>query len=149
MQLHQLKPIHKPRKKRIVGRGGKKDTYSGRGTKGQKARESLNLKPLIRDLIKRYPKLRGHRQRSKIRIQKSVVLNLAVLEKNFKDEEKITPKTWLEKKLRIKILFVLGVFAVFRIMANIPIPGIDTEKLRDFFASNQVFGLLNLFSGGA
>src|SRR4030042_2192095 len=53
------------------------------------------------------------------------------------------------KDLRIKILFVLGVFAVFRIMANIPIPGIDTEKLRDFFASNQVFGLLNLFSGGA
>ncbi|OGZ18785.1 MAG: 50S ribosomal protein L15 [Candidatus Nealsonbacteria bacterium RBG_13_42_11] len=103
MQLHQLKPIHKPRKKRIVGRGGKKGTYSGRGTKGQKARESLNLKPLIRDLIKRYPKLRGHRQRSKIRIQKSVVLNLDVLEKNFKDEEKITPKTLLEKRIISKI----------------------------------------------
>lgn len=53
------------------------------------------------------------------------------------------------KDLRTKILFVLGVFAVFRLMANIPIPGIDTEKLKDFFASNQVFGLLNLFSGGA
>jgi large subunit ribosomal protein L15 len=103
MQLHQLKPIHKPRKKRIVGRGGKKGTYAGRGTKGQKARESLNLKPLIRDLIKRYPKLRGHRQRSKIRIQKLVVLNLDVLEKNFKDEEKITPKILLEKRIISKM----------------------------------------------
>jgi len=34
-------------------------------------------------------------------------------------------------------------------MANIPIPGIDLEKLREFFLRNQVFGLLNLFTGGA
>ncbi len=51
--------------------------------------------------------------------------------------------------LRKKILFVLGVFAVFRLMANIPMPGIDTEKVRDFFAGNQIFGLLNVFTGGA
>jgi len=51
--------------------------------------------------------------------------------------------------LRKKILFVLGVFAVFRIMANIPIPGINTENLRNFFAGNQVFGMLNVFTGGA
>ena len=53
------------------------------------------------------------------------------------------------KDLRNKILFVLGCFAVFRIMANIPMPGIDTQRLRDFFATNQMFGFLNLFSGGA
>jgi len=34
-------------------------------------------------------------------------------------------------------------------MANIPIPGIDAERLREFFANNQLFGLLNLFTGGA
>ncbi len=51
--------------------------------------------------------------------------------------------------LRKKILFVFGVFVVFRLMANIPIPGIDLEKLREFFLRNQVFGMLNLFSGGA
>jgi preprotein translocase subunit SecY len=51
--------------------------------------------------------------------------------------------------LRNKILFVLGVFAVFRVMANIPIPGIDAEKLRAFFGTNQLFGLLNMFTGGA
>ncbi len=53
------------------------------------------------------------------------------------------------KDLRNKILFVLGVFAVFRLMANIPIPGISAEKIQEFFGANQIFGLLNLFTGGA
>jgi preprotein translocase subunit SecY len=64
---------------------------------------------------------------------------------------------WLKKiiqvfkieDLRKKILFVLGVFVLFRIMANIPMPGIDAEKVREFFEGNQIFGLLNLFTGGA
>jgi preprotein translocase subunit SecY len=51
--------------------------------------------------------------------------------------------------LRNKVLFVLGVFAIFRVMANIPIPGISSERMREFFESNQLFGLLNLFTGGA
>lgn len=53
------------------------------------------------------------------------------------------------KDLRFKILFVLFVFAVFRLMANIPIPGIDVARIREFFAGNQFFGLMNLFTGGA
>ncbi|MEK7542443.1 MAG: preprotein translocase subunit SecY [Patescibacteria group bacterium] len=51
--------------------------------------------------------------------------------------------------LRNKILFVLGVFVIFRLMANIPIPGIDASRLQAFFQDNQLFGLLNLFTGGA
>jgi len=50
--------------------------------------------------------------------------------------------------LRKKILFVLGIFVVFRLMANIPMPGIDIENLKQFFDQFQVFGLLNLFTGG-
>ena len=53
------------------------------------------------------------------------------------------------KELRNKLLFVIFLFAVFRIAANIPIPGIGAENLRKFFDQNQVFGLLNLFTGGA
>jgi len=52
------------------------------------------------------------------------------------------------KDLRAKILFVLGIFVVFRLMANIPMPGIDIENLRSFFEQFQVFGLLNVFTGG-
>ena len=51
--------------------------------------------------------------------------------------------------LRKKIFFVLMIFVVFRIMANIPVPGIDRARLVEFFTNNQIFGLLNLFTGGA
>ena len=53
------------------------------------------------------------------------------------------------KDLRNKILFVLGIFVFFRFMANIPMPGINAQRLGEFFASNQLFGLLNVFTGGA
>jgi preprotein translocase subunit SecY len=53
------------------------------------------------------------------------------------------------KDLRRKIFFVLMILVVFRISANIPVPGIDAERLREFFSNNQLFGLLNIFTGGA
>jgi len=53
------------------------------------------------------------------------------------------------KELRNKIVFVLSMFAVFRLLANIPIPGIDLARIQEFFAMNQFFGMLNLFTGGA
>ncbi len=53
------------------------------------------------------------------------------------------------KDLRKKIFFVMLVLVVFRIAANIPVPGMDAERLSQFFANNQLFGLLNIFTGGA
>lgn len=53
------------------------------------------------------------------------------------------------KDLRNKILFVLAMLAVFRVAASVPIPGINPEKLRLFFQQNQIFGLVNIFTGGA
>ncbi|MEI7425063.1 MAG: preprotein translocase subunit SecY, partial [Candidatus Staskawiczbacteria bacterium] len=53
------------------------------------------------------------------------------------------------KELRTKFLFVIFLFVVFRVAANIPIPGIGAENLRSFFNQNQAFGLLNVFTGGA
>lgn len=53
------------------------------------------------------------------------------------------------KDLRNKLLVILGILVVFRILANIPIPGIDAVRLSEFLASNQLFGFLNIFSGGA
>jgi len=51
------------------------------------------------------------------------------------------------KEIRNKIIFILMLLVVFRLAANIPIPGVDQERLRLFFEGNQFFGLLNLFSG--
>jgi len=53
------------------------------------------------------------------------------------------------RDLRKKILFVLVVFGIFRLMANIPMPGINAENLKRFFEQFQMFGLLNVFTGGA
>lgn len=61
--------------------------------------------------------------------------------------EKIT-QIFRVKELRNKIFFILALLIVFRLIANIPIPGVDQEQLKTFFQSNQLFGLLNLFSGG-
>ncbi|MBI2609700.1 preprotein translocase subunit SecY [Candidatus Giovannonibacteria bacterium] len=54
-----------------------------------------------------------------------------------------------DKDLRKKILFVLGILVVFRIGAALPIPGINVAELERLFQGNQLFGLLNIFSGGA
>ncbi len=104
MQLHQLKPSHKPKKAKRIGRGGKRGHYSGRGIKGQKARAGAKFKPLIRELIKRYPKLRGHKSKVVSQNSKPTVLNLDFLEKKFNSGEKVSPDILLEKKIvnRIK-----------------------------------------------
>ncbi len=52
------------------------------------------------------------------------------------------------KDLRNKVLIVIGLLVAFRLLAAIPIPGIDAASLRQYFNSNQLFGFLNLFSGG-
>ncbi len=56
---------------------------------------------------------------------------------------------WKIKDLRNSILFVLGILVIFRLAAHIPIPGVDPVGLRQFFASNQLLGLMNVFSGGS
>jgi len=53
------------------------------------------------------------------------------------------------KDLRKKILFILAILLIFRVMANIPIPGVSAENLKEFFNQFQMFGLLNVFTGGA
>ena len=55
---------------------------------------------------------------------------------------------WVDPSLRKRILFVLGSLIVFRLLASIPIPGIDTVALSRFLNNNQFFGILNIFSGG-
>src|SRR3989338_9946069 len=57
-------------------------------------------------------------------------------------------QVWKAKDIRKRIFFVLVMLVVFRVAAHIPLPGIDGSQLKDFFASNQFFGLLNIFSGG-
>ncbi|MBI3631843.1 MAG: uL15 family ribosomal protein [Candidatus Vogelbacteria bacterium] len=99
MQIHQVKRLHKNKHKKLVGRGGKRGTTSGKGTKGQKARSGRKIRPEIRDVIKRIPKLRGRGKNIFQSIQtKPQPINFAALEV-FKDGEKVSPKTLMAKSL--------------------------------------------------
>jgi len=102
MQIHELKPIYNAKKRKRVGRGGKKGTYSGRGLKGQKSRAGRKMMPMVREIIKRYPKLKGYKARKSENI--FAVLNLEILEKRFDKSDIVNPKLLLEKRLirRIK-----------------------------------------------
>ena len=52
------------------------------------------------------------------------------------------------KALRKKVFFVLAMLVIFRIAAAIPMPGVDTAALEAFFQSNELLGLVSVFTGG-
>ncbi len=57
-------------------------------------------------------------------------------------------KIWKTPEIRNSVLFVLAMLVIFRLAAHIPVPGVNPEALRQFFNSNAILGLMNLFSGG-
>jgi preprotein translocase subunit SecY len=56
---------------------------------------------------------------------------------------------WTLPDLRQRILFTLGILVAFRFIAHVPLPGVDIKALEGFFERNLIFGMLDLFSGGA
>ncbi len=60
-------------------------------------------------------------------------------------------KAWAIPELRKRVLFVLGMFAIFAIGAHIPIPGVDREKVAQILngQSGGLLGLVDVFSGGS
>ncbi|HEC32857.1 MAG TPA: 50S ribosomal protein L15 [Candidatus Kaiserbacteria bacterium] len=102
MQLNELQQKTKRITKKRVGRGGLRGKTSGRGHKGQKARAGHSLRPEMRDIIKKLPKLRGHGKNRARTINDSTVkpvpVNLSILEALFLDGDNVTPEILLEKK---------------------------------------------------
>ena len=111
MNIHQLKPKTKRQSPKRVGRGGKKGTFSGKGSKGQKARAGAYVRPGFRGgdnrLWQLFPKQRGagkkpgnSRPHPKhkffiLRGVKPTVLNLEFFE-SFKDGQTVSPQTLME-----------------------------------------------------
>lgn len=50
--------------------------------------------------------------------------------------------------IRKKLLFTAGIFLLYRLLAHIPLPGVDVSQLRLLFNGSQFLSLLNIFSGG-
>jgi large subunit ribosomal protein L15 len=97
MQIHQLKRTTKLRKGKYIGRGGKRGTTAGRGTKGQTARTGHKIRPEIRDIVKKLPKLRGYKFKS--RQEKMLPVNLRDIEKMFEAGANVTPEELVAKEL--------------------------------------------------
>lgn len=51
-------------------------------------------------------------------------------------------------ELRTKIIFTLGVIVIFRLLAHVPVPGVDLAAVRSFLSNSALFGMFDLFSGG-
>ena len=52
------------------------------------------------------------------------------------------------KELRKKLLFTAFIFLIFRIFAQVPVPGVDIVSLKKLFSESQLLSLLDIFSGG-
>ena len=100
MQHNTLNRIHKLKHSYPVGRGGKRGKTSGRGTKGQNARAGRKLRPEIRDVIMRLPKLRGRGSNQFVsRFVKAYELKLGDVGKKFSSGETVTMETLAKMNL--------------------------------------------------
>ena len=97
MQFHHIHSKTKFRSGQRIGRGGKRGTTSGRGTKGQKARAGHKIRPALRDIIKKLPKSRGYKFKS-FQI-KPTIISIATLNEHFKEGEMVSPKTLVARGL--------------------------------------------------
>lgn len=114
MKIHDLKRRTTNKKTAIVGRGGKRGKTSGRGGKGQTARAGHKVRPEMRDIIKKMPKLRGRGKNSNTsRQEKPLVINIGDLELLFSNNDAVTPQSLVQKGIveldvgmnpRVKIL---------------------------------------------
>lgn len=57
-------------------------------------------------------------------------------------------QVWKIKDIRRNILIVLGLLVIYRLVAHIPVPGVNVQNLRDFLSGQQMFQLLDVFAGG-
>lgn len=109
MQAHQL--VKTKKVSRRIGRGGKRGTFSGRGTKGQKARAGRRIRPQVRDIIKKIHKRRGYFFKS-FR-EKPYVVNIGDIDKKFQNGDKVSFESLVKfglikapkgKEIKIKVL---------------------------------------------
>jgi len=106
MQIHEIRRDHAHKKSKLVARGGKRGKTAGKGGKGQTARAGHRVRPAMRDIIKKLPKLRGHgknRSESVFFRGPEAVVNLSALNV-FKAGDAVNPKTLIAKGLIKEIL---------------------------------------------
>lgn len=117
MQIHEIRRATPNKKAKLVGRGGKRGKTAGKGGKGQTARAGHRVRPAMRDIIKKLPKLRGHgknRAKSVFYRGPEAVVNVGALNV-FAGGEVVTPTSLVAKGL---IASTLGKNPKVKILGN-------------------------------
>lgn len=137
MQLHQLRPIHKKKRKKRIGRGGKRGTYSGRGMKGQKSRAGAKIKSSFLEAFRKLPKRRGaggkrKKAEAKRRFRsirpKPEIINIKELEEKFKGGDLVTPKILLKMGLIGSIKGGVKILGEGKLMKKLVVEGCLLSK---------------------
>lgn len=122
--LNSLSTTTKRKKKKLIGRGGKHAKTAGRGTKGQKARAGHKMRPQMRDIIKKLPKLRGRGKNiNKAFRPAATIISLETLMATFPTGGRISRKILRQKGLvtdardtaRVKILGSAALTSAFMV----------------------------------
>lgn len=117
MQLHEIKPATARKSAKRIARGGKRGKTSGRGGKGQTARAGNSMRPEMRDIIKKLPKLRGfgkNRARTvNSGVQAAFAVNVGTLESKFENGASVSPATLktagiINNRKQAKVVKILG-----------------------------------------
>ncbi len=138
MQLHDLKLEHHPRKARRVGRGGKRGTFSGKGSKGQQAR-GARLGPDFRGgnrpLWKVFPKLRGANKKTEkkhrfFRMASAdvTVINLGKISQLFSAGEAVNLETLLSKGVIAKAVRKVKILGQGELDKSLNFSGLEFSK---------------------
>jgi large subunit ribosomal protein L15 len=97
--LNNIRPTTPRKDAKTIGRGGKRGKTSGRGTKGQWAHGGHGVRPEIRDMIKKLPKLRGRGiHPNKPVSNDELIVNLSYLAKAFAKGETVSAETLVAKR---------------------------------------------------
>lgn len=139
MQLHQLHPTNKNKSRKRVGRGGKRGTFSGHGSKGQKARAGARIRPGFRGgdnpIWKLFPKQRGASKKTDIKHAmfrthqtKPNIVDLKQLNTLFNEGDTVTPNILAKKGMVGTARFGVKILGDGEIAKKLTITGLTLSK---------------------
>src|SRR5918998_914724 len=162
--LHSLKPApgsRRPRKRVGRGEGSGTGKTAGRGHKGAGARSGSKRRARFEGgqnpIHMRMRKLRGPNKKMSMPFEPfrthTQPVNLEDLEARFDKGAVIATilNAFRVPEIRKKLAFTAAMLALYRLGAFIPVPGVNTEAIKQIeenYAGSNILGFLNLFTGG-
>lgn len=127
MENHKFSPRTANKSKKRVGRGGKRGTFSGHGQKGQRARAGHKIRPAERDILSKFPKLRGIGNAAS-RNEKIFEIYLEHIHEYAGKDGKVTRKVLLDKGLISRMSYPVKIILRGEPKKGVVVEGIPASK---------------------